>query len=34
LNRVFSNNLGADGLFKPAAVLRAEFEALLGSAEP
>lgn len=30
LNRVFSNNLGADGFFKPAAVLRAEFEALLG----
>jgi thiosulfate/3-mercaptopyruvate sulfurtransferase len=30
LNRPFSQNIGPDGLFKPAAVLRAEFEALLG----
>jgi thiosulfate/3-mercaptopyruvate sulfurtransferase len=30
LNRPFTQNLGADGCFKPAAVLRAEFEALLG----
>lgn len=30
LNRPFTSNLGADGLFKPAQVLRAEFEALLG----
>lgn len=30
LNRFFKDNLGADGRFKPAAVLRAEFEALLG----
>jgi thiosulfate/3-mercaptopyruvate sulfurtransferase len=29
LNRPFNLNLGADGLFKPAAVLRAEFDALL-----
>lgn len=29
LNRPFGDNLGADGRFKPAAVLRAEFEALL-----
>jgi len=34
LNRVFSSNLGADGFFKPAEVLRAEFEALLGSRQP
>lgn len=34
LNRVFSSNLGPDGLFKPAAVLRAEFEALLGQRKP
>jgi len=34
LNRVFSSNLGPDGLFKPAAVLRAEFEALLGQRQP
>lgn len=34
LNRVFSSNLGADGLFKPAEVLRTEFEALLGSRQP
>jgi thiosulfate/3-mercaptopyruvate sulfurtransferase len=31
LNRPFTQNLGADGCFKPAAVLRAEFEALLGA---
>ena len=30
LNRPFNQNLGADGFFKPAAVLRAEFEAVLG----
>jgi thiosulfate/3-mercaptopyruvate sulfurtransferase len=30
LNRPFQDNLGADGRFKPAAALRAEFEALLG----
>jgi thiosulfate/3-mercaptopyruvate sulfurtransferase len=30
LNRPFNQNIGADGLFKPAATLRAEFEALLG----
>ena len=29
LNRPFSLNMGADGLFKPAATLRAEFDALL-----
>jgi thiosulfate/3-mercaptopyruvate sulfurtransferase len=29
-NRFFKNNLDADGRFKPAAQLRAEFEALLG----
>ncbi len=29
LNRPFNTNIGADGLFKPAAVLRAEFDALL-----
>lgn len=29
LNRPFTSNLGADGRFKPAAKLRAEFEALL-----
>ena len=29
LNRPFSENLGADGRFKPAAQLRAEFESLL-----
>jgi thiosulfate/3-mercaptopyruvate sulfurtransferase len=34
LNRVFSSNLTADGFFKPAAVLRAEFEALLGQRQP
>ena len=31
LNRPFSLNLDADGKFKPAAQLRAEFEALLGA---
>jgi thiosulfate/3-mercaptopyruvate sulfurtransferase len=30
-HRFFKDNLGADGLFKPAAQLRAEFETLLGS---
>lgn len=30
LHRFFKDNLGADGRFKPAATLRAEFEALLG----
>ena len=30
LNRFFKDNLGADGRFKSAAVLRSEFEALLG----
>ena len=30
LNRPFNQNIGADGFFKPAAVLRAEFDALLG----
>jgi thiosulfate/3-mercaptopyruvate sulfurtransferase len=34
LNRFFKLNLGDDGLFKPAALLRAEYEALLGSREP
>lgn len=34
LNRPFSLNLGADGKFKPAAVLRAEFEALLAGRDP
>lgn len=34
LNRAFTSNFGPDGLFKPAAVLRAEFEALLGSRAP
>ncbi|MFI5446734.1 sulfurtransferase [Polaromonas sp. UC242_47] len=34
LNRPFSQNLGADGKFKPAAQLKAEFEALLGSRDP
>ena len=31
LNRPFNTNLDADGKFKPAAQLRAEFEALLGT---
>jgi thiosulfate/3-mercaptopyruvate sulfurtransferase len=30
-NRFFKDNLGADGRFKPAAQLRAEFDALLGT---
>lgn len=30
LNRFFKDNLGADGRFKPAAALRAEFEPLIG----
>jgi thiosulfate/3-mercaptopyruvate sulfurtransferase len=30
LNRPFNQNIGADGFFKPAATLRAEFEALIG----
>ncbi len=34
LNRPFSQNLGADGRFKPAAELRAEFEQLLGGRDP
>jgi len=34
LNRFFKDNLGADGRFKPAAVLRAEFDALLGRVGP
>lgn len=34
LNRLFSDNLGADGCFKPAAQLKAEFEALLAGRDP
>ncbi len=34
LNRPFGLNLGVDGKFKPAEVLRAEFLALLGTADP
>ncbi len=34
LNRPFGQNLGADGKFKPASELRAEFDALLGGREP
>jgi len=34
LNRLFKLNLAADGRFKPAAELRAEFDALLGLATP
>ena len=34
LNRPFASNLGADGLFKPAAMLRAEFDALLAGRDP
>ena len=34
LNRPFGSNLQADGLFKPAAQLRAEFEQLLAGADP
>jgi thiosulfate/3-mercaptopyruvate sulfurtransferase len=34
LNRLFSDNIGPDGCFKPAAQLRAEFEALLAGRDP
>lgn len=34
LNRMFSGNLTEEGFFKPAATLRAEFEALLGARAP
>ncbi|APW39208.1 sulfurtransferase [Rhodoferax koreense] len=34
LNRPFGQNLGEDGKFKPAAQLRAEFEALLAGRDP
>ncbi|KAF1049837.1 sulfurtransferase [Xylophilus sp.] len=34
LNRPFTENLGPDGRFKPAAQLRAEFEALLAGRDP
>ncbi len=34
LNRPFSQNIGADGKFKPAAQLKAEFEALLAGRDP
>lgn len=34
LNRPFGDNIGSDGCFKPAATLRAEFEALLGQHDP
>jgi thiosulfate/3-mercaptopyruvate sulfurtransferase len=34
INRPFAQNVGADGTFKPAAVLRAEFDALLGGRAP
>lgn len=34
LNRPFSQNLGPDGKFKPAAQLKAEFQALLGGRDP
>lgn len=34
LNRPFSDNLGPDGCFKPAAQLRAEFDALLAGRDP
>jgi thiosulfate/3-mercaptopyruvate sulfurtransferase len=34
LNRPFSENLAADGRFKPAATLRAEFQTLLGIQAP
>ncbi len=34
LNRPFATNLGADGLFKPADQLRAEFDALLAGRDP
>ncbi len=34
LNRPFTENIGADGKFKPAAQLRAEFETLLAGRDP
>ena len=34
LNRPFGLNIGADGKFKPAAVLKAEFQALLAGRDP
>lgn len=34
LNRPFAENIGADGRFKPAALLRAEFDALLAGRSP
>ena len=34
LNRPFTQNMGDDGRFKPAAVLRAEFDALLAGRDP
>ncbi len=34
LNRPFTQNIGADGRFKPAEQLRAEFEELLGGRDP
>jgi thiosulfate/3-mercaptopyruvate sulfurtransferase len=34
LNRPFTENLGPDGKFKPAAQLRAEFESLLAGRDP
>jgi thiosulfate/3-mercaptopyruvate sulfurtransferase len=34
LNRLYKNNLDASGRFKPAATLRAEFEALLAGRKP
>jgi thiosulfate/3-mercaptopyruvate sulfurtransferase len=34
LNRPFSSNIGADGRFKPAAELKAEFDQLLGGRDP
>jgi len=34
LNRPFNQNMGADGKFKPATQLKAEFDALLGGRDP
>jgi thiosulfate/3-mercaptopyruvate sulfurtransferase len=34
LNRLFSDNIGPDGCFKPPAQLRAEFDALLAGRDP
>ncbi len=34
LNRPFATNLGTDGLFKPTATLRLEFEAMLAGRDP